>query len=86
MVLGELSIGARLVLRCRKDWREAVVAYFTEEKAVLSVHSKTGKTYRVRRPLETEITFEADGTIPVLNEECEENDWRGNLIKYDLRW
>lgn len=84
MVLGELSIGSRLVLRCRKDWREAVIAYFTPEKAVLSVHSKTGKTYRVRRPLATEITF--DGKIPVLNEECEENDWRDNLLKYDLRW
>ena len=84
LTLGELPLGSRLVLRCKKDWREAVVSQFYEEKAVLMIWSVTGKTYRVRRPVAAQIIF--DGAIPVLPVECEELEWRENLIKYDSRW
>lgn len=82
--LGELPVGARLVLRCRKDWREGVVSQFYEDKAVLIIWSLTGKTYRLRRPVDALIVF--DGRIPILPVECDEIEWRENLIKYDLRW
>ncbi len=83
LTLGELPIGSRLVLRCRKDWREAVVSKFYEEKVVLIVGSASGKTYRVRRPVDALLAF--DGEIPFLTD-CDEIEWRENLIKYDSRW
>jgi len=82
--LGSLPIGARLVLRCRKDWREAVVSQFYADKVVLIVNSITGKTYRVRRPIDAEIFF--DGKIAVLPVTCDEIEWRESLIKFDTRW
>lgn len=78
--LASLPVGARLVLRCRKDWRTAVVALSTPEVVTLSVHSASGHTYRVRRPPETQIS--ADGAIPVLGE----GGWRAALVRYDRRW
>jgi hypothetical protein len=84
LTLGELPIGSRLVLRCKKDWREAVVSQFFEDKAVLIIWSVSGKTYRVRRQTDTQIVL--DGEIPVLPVECDEIEWRENLIKYDTRW
>lgn len=85
LILGELPTGSRLVLRCRKDWREAVVSQFYEDKVVLSVASASGKTYRVRR--KTDLPLILEGKIPILTEaECEELEWRENLIKYDSRW
>jgi len=81
-VLGSLPLGARLVLRCRKDWRTASVAAFEPELArvVLSVASPSGHTYRVRRPADSPLTIE--GPIPVLGE----GHWRPGLVRYDLRW
>ena len=84
LTLGELPIGSRLVLRCKKDWREAVVSQFNEDKAVLIIWSVSGKTYRVRRAADAQIVL--DGKIPVLPVECDEIEWRENLIKYDTRW
>lgn len=81
--LRELPIGARLLIRSKTDWRSAVVSRFDLEKAVLSVCSPTGRTYRLRRDLEAEIIF--DGRIPILKIETEE-DWRENFTKYDFRW
>ncbi len=83
ITLRELSVGTRLLVRSKKDWRAAVVSQFTEEKATLIVCSPSGRTYRLRRCLEVEIIF--DGTIPILKIESEE-DWRENFSKYDLRW
>lgn len=83
ITLRELPIGARLLIRSKTDWRSAVVCRFNEEKAVLSVCSPTGRTYRLHRVLETEIIF--DGFIPILKIETEE-DWRENFTKYDFRW
>lgn len=84
LTLSELPVGSRLVLRCKKDWREAVVSQFYEDKAVLMIWSVSGKTYRVRRPADAQIFL--DGKIPVLPVECGEIEWRENLIKYDTRW
>jgi hypothetical protein len=81
--LGEFPIGARLLVRSKKDWRTAVVSQFTEEIATLIVCSPSGRTYRLRRNLEVEIVF--DGKIPILKIEPEEN-WRENFTKYDFRW
>jgi len=83
ITLRELPIGARLLIRSKTDWRVAVVSQFYEEKATLIVCSPSGRTYRLRRLLELEITF--DGKIPILKSESNEN-WRDNFSKYDVRW
>ncbi len=81
--LRDLPIGARLLVRSKKDWRCAVISKFDEEKATMIVCSPAGRTYRLRRLLDAEIVF--DGKIPILKTETEEN-WRENFSKYDLRW
>ncbi len=78
--LGALPIGARLVLRCRKDWRDATVAASAPEFVTLSVGSPSGRNYRVRRPPDSLLTLE--GSIPVLGEGC----WRAGRVRYDARW
>ena len=80
--LGSLPLGARLVLRCRKDWRTASVAAFEPAfaRVVLSVASPSGHTYRLRRPADSPLTL--DGGIPVLGAGL----WRVGLARYDKRW
>lgn len=78
--LSDLPVGSRLILRCRKDWRDAVVAAITLEAITLSVCSPSGHTYRVRRPPDSPLTL--DGSIPVLGE----GSWRVCFARYDLRW
>jgi hypothetical protein len=80
--LGSLPVGARLILRCRADWRTATVASFETDAArvVLNVASPHGHTYRVRRPADAALTH--DGHLPVLGE----GQWRAGLARYDLRW
>ena len=83
MTLDKLPIGARLLVRSRLDWRFAAVSRIAEEKVVLTVCSPTGRTYRLRRDLDTELVFE--GEIPILKIETDE-DWRENFTLYDSRW
>lgn len=83
ITLGELSPGARLVLRCRKDWRAASVASIQPEGVRLNVASPTGHTYRVRRPHDAVLTF--CGAIPILAD-CDTANWRVALARYDARW
>jgi hypothetical protein len=78
--LGSLPVGARLILRCRADWRTATVASVEPERVVLTVASPKGHTYRVRRPTNAPLAF--DGQIPILGEGC----WRAGLARYDIRW
>jgi hypothetical protein len=78
--LGSLPVGARLVLRCRADWRAATVAAIEPERVVLNVASPKGHAYRVRRPSDSPLTL--DGGIAVLGEGC----WRAGLVRYDARW
>ena len=80
--LGSLPLGARLVLRCRKDWRAATVAFIDNatDRVVLSVGSPGGHTYRLRRPADSPLTH--DGPVPVLGE----GHWRSGLARYDVRW
>ena len=78
--LAELPVGARLIVRCRKDWRVASVALVTLERVTLTVSSPSGHTYRLRRPPDAPLSF--DGSIPVLGE----GQWRAGLAKYDTRW
>ena len=80
--LGSLPLGARLILRCRKDWRVATVAFVDSatDRVVLSVGSPNGHTYRLRRPADSPLTH--DGPIPVLGE----GQWRSGLARYDVRW
>ena len=80
--LGSLPVGARLILRCRADWRAATVASFEPHAArvVLNVASPGGHTYRVRRPADSPLAH--DGHFPVLGEGC----WRAGLARYDVRW
>ncbi len=83
ITLCDLPLGARLIVRTKKDWRFAVVSRFDEEKATLIICSPSGRTYRLRRLLDAEIIY--DGKIPILKIEIEEN-WRENFSKYDFRW
>ena len=80
LTLGSLAVGARLVLRCRKDWRDATVVARTPEEVTLAVGSPSGHTYRVRRPIDSPLTL--DGPIPVLGA----GSWRAGRARYDLRW
>ena len=83
ITLRDLPVGARLLVRSKTDWRVAVISKFNKEKATLIVCSPLGRTYRLRRLLDSEIIF--DGKIPILKSETEEN-WRENFSKYDWRW
>ena len=83
LTLRDLPIGARLLIRTKKDWRTAVVSQFYTEKVTLIVCSPSGRTYRLRRLLEMEIIF--DGKIAILKCDLEE-DWRENFSSYDERW
>ena len=80
--LGSLPVGARLILRCRADWRAATVASFEpgRGRVVLNVASPGGHTYRVRRPADAALAH--DGHFPVLGE----GRWRAGLARYDVRW
>jgi hypothetical protein len=80
VTLGSLPVGARLVLRCRRDWRDATVAAVEPDRVVLSVASPSGHTYRVRRPSDSALTL--DGQVPVLGE----GHWRAGRVRYDARW
>lgn len=81
-ILADLPIGARLLVRSKKDWRSAVISKIIEETVTLIVSSPTGHSYRLRRNLNTEITY--DEELPIL-ENSNEN-WRNNFTKYDFRW
>lgn len=78
--LGALPVGARLLLRCRKDWRDATIVSVADDSVTLSVTSPKGRTYRLRRPPDSPLLF--DGQIPVLGE----GQWRAGLARYDPRW
>lgn len=78
--LSALPTGARLILRCRKDWRDATVSVITPEAVTLLVNSPSGRTYRVRRPPDAPLSFH--GMIPILGEGC----WQAGFARYDARW
>ena len=75
-----LPVGARLLLRCRADWRDAAVAAIAPDLITLSVCSPRGGTYRVRRPPDSLLSF--DGAIPLLGS----GSWRAAYARYDARW
>ena len=78
--LGQIPVGGRIVLRCRKDWRTACVVRTDGNTIVLSVVAPSGHRYRVKRPAETAMSIE--GGIPVLGK----GDWRQAMVRYDFRW
>lgn len=80
LTLGSLPLGARLIVRCRKDWRVATVVRLTAEEITLAVGSPSGHTYRLRRPAAARLFL--DGSIPILGE----GSWRAGLARYDARW
>lgn len=80
LTLASLPVGARLVLRCRKDWRDATVIAISPEKVTLSIGAPSGHTYRLRRPPDTPLSLLGD--IPVIGE----GDWRAGFARYDTRW
>jgi hypothetical protein len=81
-ILADLPIGARLLVRSKKDWRSAVISKVIEETVTLIVSSPSGFSYRLRRNLNTKISF--DGALPIL--ENPDENWRDNFTKYDYRW
>ena len=83
LTLMSLTVGSRLLVRSRKDWRFAAVSRVSAEKIVLTVSSPSGRNYRMRPEASREIFME--GLIPILP--CEEpDDWRENFCRYDCRW
>lgn len=78
--LASLPIGAHLILRCRKDWRDATVIALELDYVRLSVVAPSGRTYCVRRPSNAPLSL--DGSIPVLGE----GSWRAGFVRYDARW
>jgi hypothetical protein len=80
--LGSLPVGARLILRCRADWRAATVAAYETElgRVILNVASPKGGTYRVRRPADSALNY--DGHVPLLGQ----GQWRACFARYDVRW
>ncbi|MBX3282755.1 MAG: hypothetical protein KF756_09795 [Acidobacteria bacterium] len=81
--LGLLPVGSRIVVRSRVDWRHAAIARIGEDKVVLTVHSPTGYSYRLRRDLDAAVGF--DGAIAVLVGDYADN-WRENFSPLDSRW
>ena len=81
--LDQLPTGSRLIVRSKTDWRFAAVSKVVDERIVLTVCSPTGRTYRLRRDMDTEIFVE--GIIPILVND-EPDDWRDNFGTYDYRW
>jgi hypothetical protein len=78
--LADLPVGARLILRCRKDWRDATIVRLSPDQITLSVGAPSGRTYRVRRPPDSLLSFH--GSIPVLGN----GSWRACFVNYDRRW
>jgi hypothetical protein len=78
--LEALPLGAHLILRCRKDWRDATIIAISPDKITLSVNAPSGRTYRVRRPPDTLLTIE--NSLPVIGT----GSWRVNFARYDVRW
>jgi len=83
VMLSELPVGSRLVVRSKVDWRFAAVSKVVEERVVLTVCSPKGGTYRVRRQSDTILI--RDGLLYVLPYDCEDT-WRDNFGRYDSRW
>jgi hypothetical protein len=78
-----LPIGARLLVRSKKDWRTAAVSRIGEEKIMLTICSPSGRTYRLYREPGVEVFYE--GIIPILKSDMLDN-WRENFSPYDVRW
>jgi hypothetical protein len=83
ITLSQLSVGSRLIVRSKQNWRFACVSRVVEQQIVITVCSPKGGTYRLRRGMESELKMH--GGIPVLNHEIED-DWRTNFARYDTRW
>ena len=81
--LGLLPVGSRIVVRSRVDWRHAAIARVAEGKVVLTVHSPSGYTYRLRRDLDAAVGY--DGAIAGLLGDHVDN-WRENSSPLDSRW
>jgi len=83
LTLDKLAVGSRLIVRSKTDWRFAAVSRISEERVTLTVCSPSGRTYRLWRNHNVELTIE--GSIPVLPYETDDT-WRDNFCGYDPRW
>lgn len=81
--LGMLPIGARLLVRSKLDWRSAAISKIADETVIITVASVSGRTYRIRRTIGSEIMM--DGNIPTLYSEHADS-WRENFSPFDVRW
>lgn len=83
LTLSQLSVGSRLIVRSKQNWRFACVSRIAERQIVITVCSPKGGTYRLRRTVDAAVTMH--GGIPILLHEIED-DWRTNFARYDTRW
>ncbi len=81
--LADLPTGTRMLYRAKDDWRTAVISKFDAEKATLIICSPTGRTYRLRRDLDSKVIF--DGSFLILHIKVKDT-WRENFTTYDSRW
>ena len=83
ITLRELPVGARLLLRTRKDWRSAVISRLGEGGVSLRVCCSSGRTYWTKRDSDSEVILEENiFRLKTLTEE----DWRENFAKFETRW
>lgn len=83
ILLSELPVGTRLLIRTKKDWRSAVISRVGETDVALRVCCSSGRTYWTKRASE----------MPVVREEnifrletIADEDWRANFAKFEVRW
>lgn len=81
--LGNMPIGARLMVRSKTDWRFAAISRIAENIVTISVVSASGRTYRIRRDISSEIDMVGD--IPALHSDNSDT-WQENFAHIDVRW
>ncbi len=83
ILLSELPVGTRLLIRTKKDWRSAVISRVGETDVALRVCCSSGRTYWTKRASEMSVVREEN--IFRL-ETIADEDWRANFAKFEVRW
>jgi len=78
-----MQVGSRLLVRSRVEWRHASISKLADEKVVITVCSPGGRTYRLRRKADAEVSL--NGPIAILIADYGD-DWHSNFSNYDTRW
>ena len=83
MMLSDLPLGGRLLIRSRTNWRVGVIASIAVDVITISVASPKGRNYKIRRDPQNSIAitkgfcFLGEGKV---------EEWTENFAIYDPRW